>query len=535
MKLLIVEDEDLTREGLIRSLDWEEIGITEIIQAKDGQAGFELAKKELPDIILCDIRMPKMDGLDMLSAISEYLPDLVSILLTGYAEVSYLKKAIALNVINYIEKPIDIDELTAVLHTAVDQAAKLKQQRQSAQIHSSVVASRLAYQLTLPYDTCRSVVEDMFQEFLVHYGTDKFQYITTIVVRPEGFPDNSMLLYTIGQRLHDRLLPGHYHIIYTDRAQQDIIYHIYGSVKPTLSTLKMIGDIILSYYKTYTRCYISIGKTVSGIQNAFRSYQAALTNLRYIRFYEADYVLVYQDHKGDNFEEDPDSRRPALRENSARLNDRTDQLSADFQTALKEKNKEKTLQLLDSFKALWYHSTISDGLVKSVYYNMFISINRIYHDLHIVSEYPTAGPGSMIEKIDSYFNFLEVHDLLQSKIEEFFDQLAHYQREDQTIYLIREYISKHYMDPQLSVKSLSDHVYLSVSYLCTYFKNETGITLNQYITDYRIKKAIVLLTQKNMKIIDVASAVGYRDSNYFAKIFKKQTGFSPKEYKHKFS
>lgn len=535
MKLLIVEDEDLTREGLIQSLDWTDIGVTEIIQAKDGQAGLELAIKETPQIVLCDIRMPKMDGLTMLSAISEHIPDIVSVLLTGYAEVGYLKKAIALNVINYIEKPVNLEELTAVLKKAVEQAVKLQQQKQSAQIHSSVVASRLAYQMTFPYASCSNVMEEMFQEFLLHYGTDKFQYITTFLVRPEQFPDNSMLLYTIGQRLHDRLLPGHFHVIYTELAQRDIIYHIYGSIRPARSTLKLIGEILLSYYKAYTRCYISIGETVARIQNASRSYKTALSVLRQARFYEADSVLLYEGDTEDQEKEHGPSQSESRLSNQSAINDRTDQLYADYQAALKEKNQEKTVSILDSFKDLWYHSTISDGQVKSVYYNMFLTINRMYHDLHIISEYPIAAPGTLLEEIDANFNFLEVHELLRTKNNEFFDQLSHYHKEDQTIYLIREYISKHYMDSELSVKTLSNHVYLSVSYLCTYFKNETGITLNQYITDYRIKKAILLLTQKNMKIVDVASAVGYRDSNYFAKIFKKQTGYSPKEYKNKFS
>lgn len=523
MKLLIVEDEEMTREGLIRSLPWKDIGITEIIQAKDGLQGLTTAKEEHPHIILCDIRMPKMDGLTMLSKIYEFHPDIVSVLLTGHAEVEYLKKAITLNVISFIEKPVNIKDLTSALNKAAEKVIRLERQQESAQIHSTVVASRLAYQMTVPYDSASPVIDDLLKEFLIHYGTDKFKYITTIIVRPEQFPENPLQLYSIGQMLHDRLVPGHYHIIYTEKTLRDIIYHIYGSIKPSAATLRMIGDIILSYYKSHSRCYVSVGKPVVGIQNAFHSYLEAKDNMERARFFEADSVLIHEE--GDT---------PSSSEDSASsFNEKISSLADRYRMALEDRNERWAFELLHQFKELWYHSHGRDSLVKSVYYSMLISLNKMYHSFHITADLSLEHPGLILDSIDSAFTYLEIDRLIHKKTEDFFFRLSHHQEEDSTIYRVKEYIGSHYMEQNLSVKSISANVFLSVSYLCTYFKNETGITLNQYITDFRTKKAMQLLAETNMKIVDVSNAVGYRDSNYFAKIFKKQTGFSPKEYKNK--
>ncbi|MBQ9156519.1 MAG: response regulator [Eubacterium sp.] len=522
MKLLIVEDEEMTREGLLHSLPFEELGITEILEARDGQEGLETAKKEHPHIIICDIRMPKMDGLTMLAKIYEFHPDIVSVLLTGHAEIEYLKKAITLNVISFIEKPVNLTDLTQALDKAAKKVLRLERQQESAQIHSTVVASRLAYQMTFPYASSRPIIDDLLKEFMTHYGTDKFQYISTIIVRPEHFPENSMVLYSIGQKLHDRLVPGHYHIIYTDKVPRDIVYHIYGSLKPSSSTLKMIGDIILSYYSSYTRCYVSVGHPAAGIQNAYDSYVKARENMGRARFFEPDSVLTPAVHP-DTFQ-DESLRSPD--EGFSALPDR-------YREALEDRSKERALSLLDSFKGLWYHSFEKDSMVKSIYYSMLLSLNQMYHTFHINADVSLDYPGMIIDSIDNAFSYLEIDELIRAKTEEFFFRLSNHQEEDSTIYRVKEYIGSHYMDQSLSVKSISENVFLSVSYLCTYFKNETGTTLNQYITDYRTRKAMQLLAETNMKIVDVSNAVGYRDSNYFAKIFKKLTGLSPKEYKHK--
>ena len=108
MKLLIVDDEELTRVGVISSINWQSIGIDEVLQADDGMNGLEMARMHKPDIILCDVRMPRLDGIQMLEQLEIILPDVVPVFMSGYSDKEYLKAAIKLKAVNYIEKPLDL-------------------------------------------------------------------------------------------------------------------------------------------------------------------------------------------------------------------------------------------------------------------------------------------------------------------------------------------------------------------------------------------------------------------------------------------
>ena len=138
-----------------------------------------------------------------------------------------------------------------------------------------------------------------------------------------------------------------------------------------------------------------------------------------------------------------------------------------------------------------------------------------------------------MDVLESCFNVQDLHEILASRTEAFFSRLEHTVRENSTIFLIKDYISKNYRNELLSVKDISDHVFLSTSYVCTFFKNETGQTLNQYLTQYRMEKAKQLLADPRYKITDISSKVGYSDSNYFGKSFKKYCGLSPSEYRER--
>ena len=118
MKLLIVDDEELTRTGVITSLDWASLGIDEVLQADDGVHGLETARLCKPEIILCDVRMPRMDGISMLERLEKFLPDTVPIFMSGYSDKEYLKAAIKLKAVNYIEKPFSISEIETAIREA---------------------------------------------------------------------------------------------------------------------------------------------------------------------------------------------------------------------------------------------------------------------------------------------------------------------------------------------------------------------------------------------------------------------------------
>lgn len=132
MKVLMVEDEVLTREGIKNSIPWENLGITEIYVAEDGEEGLEQALKYQPDIILADVRMPRMDGITMAFEIRKTLRNCRFIFISGYCDKEYLKSAIQLSAVNYIEKPIEPSEIVDALKKSILQVEG-ERRRQAAE------------------------------------------------------------------------------------------------------------------------------------------------------------------------------------------------------------------------------------------------------------------------------------------------------------------------------------------------------------------------------------------------------------------
>lgn len=150
MKLLIVDDEELTRTGVISSIDWKALGIEEVLQADDGINGLEIARKYRPEIILCDVRMPRMTGIAMLEKLENILPDSIPIFMSGYSDKDYLKAAIKLKAVSYIEKPLNPSEIREAVLEARERYLKKVRSHRGEALQSMKTASHLAQLRPLP-------------------------------------------------------------------------------------------------------------------------------------------------------------------------------------------------------------------------------------------------------------------------------------------------------------------------------------------------------------------------------------------------
>ncbi len=174
MKLLIVDDEELTRTGLISSLDWMSLGIREIYQADDGINGLSIARLYHPEIILCDVRMPRMDGITMLEQLEKELPDTIPVFMSGYSDKEYLKAAIRLKAVTYIEKPLDPEEVREAIKEAQELYIQKARSRRAETMHSMENVSRLALLLTSAYEANKHEIHSLLQETCLPIGKQTF-------------------------------------------------------------------------------------------------------------------------------------------------------------------------------------------------------------------------------------------------------------------------------------------------------------------------------------------------------------------------
>ena len=138
-----------------------------------------------------------------------------------------------------------------------------------------------------------------------------------------------------------------------------------------------------------------------------------------------------------------------------------------------------------------------------------------------------------MQKVQSFFSFQSLHESLLAQTKAFFSATARTPGESALIRQIKGFLELRYPDYSLSVKDIGDHVGLSASYVCTVFKNETGQTLNQYLTTLRMEKAKLLLSDPQIRISEISARVGYSDGSYFGKSFRRYTGYSPSDYRER--
>lgn len=510
MKLLIVDDEDLTRTGLIRSIDWDSLGIEEVLQADDGLHGLEQARLHRPEIVLCDVRMPRMDGISMLERLEKLLPDSVPIFMSGYSDKEYLKAAIRLKAVNYIEKPLNLSEVRQAVEEAKHLYLQKLHSRRGETLKSMETASRLSLLLTLP-----SVPDpECFQEFSRELGftLDNSTVFLSLIIRTDGFPDPGAL-----EKFHRNLLEflkkRKLHFIYTDRKHQSFTCFLLSQKRPSAVTLLEIRTYLEEQLLTLGRFSAALGEEVCGLSNAYHSYASAVILLQSSFFFPENTLLTHDMLKEQKESEDFPIEAPEIV----------------YRESLKQKDQERAMALLALLrKYIARNTSLFQNSVRDFYYKLFLALDDAEKQLQLPEE---KASQTIADTIDSCFTFDELHQVLLNQTEYFFDSALSGVQENPIIHKIKNYIGRHYGNETLSVKDISEHVFLSASYVCTFFKNETGQTLNQYITEYRMKKACQLLTDARYRISDISSRVGYSDGNYFGKSFKKFFGVSPSEYR----
>lgn len=189
MKVLIVEDEVLTREGITNSIPWENLGITTVLTAEDGEQGLQSALTQMPDIIMTDVRMPRMDGITMAFEIRKTLKNARFIFVSGYCDKEYLKSAIQLSAINYIEKPIEPEEIIEALKKSMLQ---IESERRRLEMEEEYRAH------------FKGVLEELPEEDLIPAGWQSSMHLADKIEKhiKEVFADHNLSLTSLADVFH---------------------------------------------------------------------------------------------------------------------------------------------------------------------------------------------------------------------------------------------------------------------------------------------------------------------------------------------
>ena len=517
MKILIVDDEALVRNGLKNAIGWEKLGISTVLLAEDGVQALHIAQQELPEVILTDARMPRMDGIELATRLRKTLPDSHLIFMSGYSDKEYLKAAITLKAVSYVEKPIDREEI----ENAVAEAVRLHLERSSnmaAQtIRSRMEKARLAAAMT----QITEQNEDPVRRAWCALGlpaSDKLWFSTILVHLTNvsdcseipGLTDFMSWLQKVAQKKKIAFL-------YSARAESRLLLHLYRSTELTREHVAWFTLQLQKFLMNRFQFFVAAGMPVRGLSQVGLSYRSAMETLDNSFYNELNSILLWTEQRITAAPIDLGGSVAAFRNAIT---------AGEYQEAA---NVEQQF-----YEGILLQRQAPTDTVKNAYYQ-FISIMELAASRSCIAfsagQQDARSPWQMVSCTRTLSS---LHEYFVSLIGAYTAQATKAEKdENELVFLMKDYIRKNYHRDMLSVREIAEAAWLSTAYACTLFKSETGTTINQFISNYRIERAKLLLADPRYKITDIASRLGYSDSNYFGKSFKRLVGLSPSEYREK--
>lgn len=491
IRLIAVEDEKVIRTGLSRHVHWEQLGVDEVRFPANAEEAYAICQDFVPDIITSDIRMPGVDGITMCRRMREWFPESEIIFMTGYADKEYLKAAIDLHAVRYIEKPIQIPEFEDALREAIQKVKESRRQKAS-------VLSALFRDSTIT--TFRSNGSRYYSIALLHleHGRDLFLFREELMEKLKPFLEKynmRVLIETMSDNLMGFLAGSR-------------------STKPEREQLEEMTEIIRECLDEQ-RWFLTYGSSIEDTDQLSISWEEAFRALETLSYIGWNHVLYPGEWKLQG----------------KKLSRIEDTVLEKWTDALATHRAEECQQILDEM--------VEDLKKQKACMNPEIQFALATMEKSLKKAEKASGvlPGSEAEKgfmreITEFETFDDVRESFSARLKKLFTQEKP-AKNSYTVQNVISYIDKNYGNPSLSIKILADQVGLTPTYLSNLFKKHQGITIGQYISNVRMEQAKRLMKEPQLKFYEIAYMVGYEDINYFAKVFKKANGCTLSEYKER--
>ena len=518
MKVFLVDDEIAIRENLRNSFPWEDNGFQLVGEAPDGEMALPMIRDMNPDILLTDIRMPFMDGMQLCAAVKRLMPWIGVVILSGYDDFAYARQAISLGVKEYLLKPITAAELGGALTRVAGQIAEERRAQESmANLRRDMASGNLFLRekllASLFTDEGDRFEDEQLMRQMRSMGVNLAAGCYVVIDIAFPFRDEararvraalSQLAEATGGSVFTCGMPHGARALVLGDNEQDAEERAYSfaSSAAQLPQLKDCDGLLLS-----------IGETVKDYYDIRRSMQSA----RHVRHVAAG--------QGEG--------RHII--GVGELNDRTTLLDSLELSPLYERLQYAPASELDAILAE-YADLLGSGTEGMGLAMGYLRIAAVIAAQRIASDVG-ADPREVLDEgvIAVALRGEDAEGLEAAKrlLRAAIDCRDHNGRGlGQTpVSRARAFLSQRFSDPNLMLQDVAGEVGMSQSHFSTVFAQETGITFTQYLTGLRIGKAKELLAATDMRSSEIALAVGYNDAHYFSYLFKKQTGVTPSEYR----
>lgn len=534
LKVFLVEDESVIREGLRDNIPWQQYGFELVGEAADGEMALPLIRKEKPDIVITDIKMPFMDGLTLTHLLKQEMPDTRVIIISGYDDFEYAQQAIKEGVEQYLLKPITRSMLQKALSEVRE---KILQQDEQKQYIKRFQDEMQEYEQTYRRNFFEKVFEgqtplvELYEEAKKHslnIDSPYYNLILMCVQEKKEISDSPEICQTCREELM------RYFLKYADRC---IIFrwsiNIYGILvkgdeqqiqSRTLTYVNQINDTCAKY-EGQLEWYVAAGTSVERFSLLGECYKNVNQAFSY-RFFSANNHILQNDDSmlPERLEV---SEEDALKNIDAELvnpefikrflaSGRSDEITNFTQNYIKGIEGALKSRLFWDYLLLNLRFTVT-GYIQSV----GLSVDEFAGSLS-VNDIRSLEKSS--ENMAIYMS-----DLLDKAVK-YIDEKNSFQGKKALKKAIT-YVDEHFENENLSLNEVASVSQTSANYLSAIFSQELGMTFVEYMTKKRMDKAKELLLTPGIKSGEIGPMVGYKNPQYFSFVFKKTVGCSPREYR----
>ncbi|MEK8130015.1 response regulator [Paenibacillus filicis] len=534
-RVLIVDDEKEIRDGLRSRFPWADYGVDQVDTAEDGDVALHKVLAERPDLILSDIKMNRMSGLEFIGQVRENCGNQCkSVVVSGYDDFDLVRQAIQLGAMDYILKPINIEELIKVVVRALDQVQK----ERNDQKNKLLLANQVQFALPkLQEDVLREITGNPYNPYwetrmrhrLTNVELDWVlqESLAVMMIEVDDIKsleqtkayrkEKELVLFSIGnvvQETCDEVYPGLFVLFMDEKYRWTVIL---SSTAEGLEVCKETAVQCIERVNRYVKVNVSVGlhPATGHLNTLYRMVQETGDILEQKIVYGGNRLLV-QDETGMDEEfsamslSDTDAVFDLIQygseyEISAALNDMNEMVRSWPVTAIKDIQQRLFEWLLRLFKKA-----------------SALGVKDLEWD---------RNPIAMWERLEQY----DTLESLRAQVEAFLLELSHELKRlgkphSQIISEAVKYMSRNYGD-SLTLQGVAAEVHVTPVWLSKLFKKELNQTFLEFLTSIRMEKAKEMLGDVRYKIYQISQDVGYRDPVHFSKLFRKCVGYTPKEYR----
>lgn len=530
---IIADDEQAVRHGLATHFDWSKHGVEIAGVFDDGAPALEFVRRNAVDLIVTDVRMSHMDGITLAKNVLALRPETKIVFVSGYADVDYLRDALKMEAVDYILKSIDINELDAVITKVVGMLEQRTSQRRAMENMAKKLEQsmpllrqqRLSFLLQSTEESEEDIQKNV--QFLgIPLNSSTHYAVLVMRLQPESkwlamgsMPEKERMEFglAIEEVFRGALEEYGGSVVFRDRFSEYVaILNVENDEyeENLLSAAERMQARVRAQLKLETM--LGISEPFYGLRNVRAAYLSAREAISRCYLVGKDVPISMR-----KFAEDGGVR--ALRE----------QAEKEICDGIQNGDQAAVRAALERAVAGVRSLPDEDGQQNFMLFLLLLPTR-------LMTSLRTENMGPYASQTKLAAGFLQCNGIgeQEAMLAMLYDDLTRHLRQMSTphtntvVRRVREMIAARYME-QLSVAGLAEEVYLTPTYLCVLFKQATGKTINEYITQERLNRAKEFLAQTNIHLYDVCYKVGYLSPSYFSRLFKKYTGLTPGEYRER--